>query len=67
MLDLESTINSRDRWRAGDVGQGFPELGPGETEALYEELIESEQHNADAIRSISAKLDRAGPTASART
>ena len=40
MLDLETTIHSRDRWRAGDAGQGFPELGPGETEALYAELIE---------------------------
>jgi len=66
MLDLESTIHSRDRWRAGDAGQGFPGLGPGETEALYAELIENEQHNADALRSIAAKLDRAGPTAPAR-
>jgi hypothetical protein len=66
MLDLESTIHSRDRWRAGDAGQGFPQLGFEETEALYAELIESEQHNADALRSISEKLDSAGPRAQAR-
>ena len=67
MLDLESTIRSRNRWRAGDAGQGFPQLGREETEELYAELIENERHHADALRSISAKLDPAGVTAPART
>ena len=66
VLDLETTIHSRDRWRAGDAGQGFPELGPWEIEALYAELIDNEQHNADALRSISAKLEPAGLTVPAR-
>ena len=55
-LDLESTITSRDRWRAGDEGQGFPELGPRDTERVYDELIGNEQRHLDALRSISARL-----------
>lgn len=57
VLDLESTVHSRDRWRAGDAGQGFPELGSEETEELYEELIENEQRNVEALTSIASKLD----------
>jgi hypothetical protein len=59
LLDLESTIRSRDRWRAGDADQGFPEVGPEETEAVYAELIDNEQRHADALRSIAAKLELA--------
>ena len=57
VLDLESSAESRDRWRAGDAGQGFPDLGAGETEAVYSELIGGEQRHAEALRSISAKLE----------
>jgi len=60
VLDLESVIQRRNRWRSGDAGQGFPQLGREDTEALYAELIENEQHNTDALMSISEKLDLPG-------
>ena len=66
VLDLESVIQRRNRWRSGDAGQGFPQLGREDTEALYAELIDNEQHNADALMSISAKLDTGRVRAVAR-
>ena len=55
-LDLESTKNDRDRWRRGDVGCGFPDLGAPETEALYADLIEHDDRFLQVLRSIAAKV-----------
>jgi hypothetical protein len=57
-LDLESTISDRDTWRAGGADRGFfLELGPPETEALYADLIERDERQLQAFRSISAKIE----------
>ncbi len=56
LWDLERLLANRDAWRAGDVAQGFPELGAEETAALYEEYIERERQQFRALRSVAAKL-----------
>ena len=55
--DLERTTHNRDRWRAGDTGPGFPDLGDAATEVLYAQRIAAHGRQLRALRRVAAKID----------
>lgn len=56
-LDLESITSDRDKWRSGDPGRGFPDLGPQETGAFYEDMMERDRRHLRALTTIAEKVD----------